>query len=44
MATFIIGTIVIGWILYTVINLIKKVKRGESSCGAGCSGCSSAGG
>lgn len=41
MATLIIGAIVLGWIAYIAVNTVKKIKRGESSCGGGCAGCSS---
>lgn len=38
------GTIIVGGILLLVVaailaNMISKKKKGESSCGCGCSGC-----
>lgn len=39
MATFIVGTIVIGSMILVSIKLFKKSKNGCSSCGGGCSGC-----
>lgn len=41
MATIIIGGIVFGLMALIVVTQIKKAKNGESSCGCGCSGCSS---
>ena len=40
MATIIIGTIVIGSMVYVVFKQIKKNKNGSGTCGCGCSGCS----
>lgn len=41
MSTLIIGTIVIGSMVFVAVRQVKKHKNGESSCGCGCSGCSS---
>ena len=41
MSTLIIGTLVIGSMAFLIIKKIKNVKKGESTCGCGCSGCSS---
>lgn len=41
MATAIIGTIVIGSMIFVVIKQFKKSKTGQGGCGCGCSGCSS---
>ncbi|WP_294395778.1 FeoB-associated Cys-rich membrane protein [uncultured Clostridium sp.] len=40
MSTIIIGTLVIGSMIYIAFRKIKKARKGESSCGCGCSGCS----
>lgn len=42
MSTAIIGTIVIGAMVFVAIKQFKKSKSGGSGCGCGCSGCSSA--
>ena len=42
MSTAIIGTLVIGIMIYVALKKIKSARKGESSCGCGCSGCSSA--
>ena len=42
MATVIIGTLVIGSMIYVAFRKIRSARKGESSCGCGCSGCSSA--
>lgn len=41
-ATIILGTAVLGFIAVVIGKQIKKFKAGESGCGCGCSGCSSA--
>lgn len=41
-ATIIIGGIVFGLMALIVVKQVKKFKSGESGCGCGCSGCSSA--
>lgn len=40
MSTIIIGTVVIGSMIYVAFRQIKSARKGESSCGCGCSGCS----
>ena len=40
MSTIIIGTLVIGSMIYVALRQIKSARKGESSCGCGCSGCS----
>lgn len=40
-ATIVLSGIIFGMIALVVTKQIKKVKSGESSCGCGCSGCSS---
>ena len=40
MSTVIIGTLVIGSMIYVAFKQIKSARKGESSCGCGCSGCS----
>lgn len=42
MSTLIIGALVIGSMVFVVVKKIKSAKKGESTCGCGCSGCSSA--
>lgn len=41
MSTIIIGTLVIGSMIFTAIYRLRKFKKGEISCGCGgsCSGC-----
>lgn len=41
LATVIIGAVIFGFMVFVIVNQIKKAKKGESSCGCGCSGCSS---
>lgn len=41
-ATIIIAAVIFGLMAWVIISEIKKSKRGEKSCGCGCSGCSSA--
>lgn len=41
-ATIILATIIFGFITLVIGKQVKKAKNGESSCGCGCSGCSSA--
>jgi len=41
-ATIILGGIIFGFMAFVITKQIKKVKNGESGCGCGCSGCSSA--
>ena len=41
LATIVIGAVIFGFMVFVIVNLIKKAKKGESSCGCGCSGCSS---
>lgn len=38
MSTFIVGGLVLAAFVAVVLNLLKKKKRGETSCGS-CSGC-----
>lgn len=40
-ATIILSVIIFGFMAFVVGKQIKKAKNGESSCGCGCSGCSS---
>lgn len=40
MATAIIGTIVIGSMVFVGFKQFKKLKNGENSCGCNCTGCS----
>lgn len=42
MATAVIGAIVIGSMIFVGVKELKKIKNGQSSCGCGCEGCSSA--
>lgn len=42
-ATIILSVIVFGFMAFVIGKQIKKAKSGESGCGCGCSGCSSAG-
>jgi hypothetical protein len=42
-ATIILSGIVFGFMASVIVKQIKKAKNGESGCGCGCSGCSSAG-
>lgn len=41
-ATIILATVIFGFIAFVIGRQVKKAKNGESSCGCGCSGCSSA--
>jgi len=41
-ATIILSAIIFGFIAFVIVKQIKKAKSGESGCGCGCSGCSSA--
>ena len=38
-ATILIGSVLLGVLVAIVVSLIRKKKRGETSCGCGCSGC-----
>ena len=40
-ATIVLSGIIFGMIALVITKQIKKAKSGESSCGCGCSGCSS---
>lgn len=42
-ATIILAIIIFGFIAFVIRKQVKKIKSGESGCGCGCSGCSSAG-
>ena len=42
-ATIILAGVIFGFVAYVIGRQIKKTKNGESGCGCGCSGCSSAG-
>lgn len=39
MSTIIIGTLVIGSMIYIACRKVKSARKGESLCGCGCSGC-----
>jgi hypothetical protein len=41
-ATVIISAVIFGAITLVIVNTVKKIKKGESGCGCGCSGCSQA--
>lgn len=41
-ATIILSVLIFGFIAFVIGKQIKKAKSGESGCGCGCSGCSSA--
>jgi hypothetical protein len=41
-ATIILSGIIFGLIALIIAKQVKKAKNGESGCGCGCSGCSSA--
>ncbi|HEX9025896.1 MAG TPA: FeoB-associated Cys-rich membrane protein [Clostridium sp.] len=41
-ATIVIGGIILGLMALVIVKQVKKVRSGESGCGCGCSGCSSA--
>lgn len=41
-ATILIAGIIFGLMVLVVVNKFKKAKNGQSSCGCGCNGCSSA--
>ena len=41
-ATIILGGIIFGLVALIIAKQVKKAKNGESGCGCGCSGCSSA--
>ncbi|ABR36305.1 MULTISPECIES: FeoB-associated Cys-rich membrane protein [Clostridium] len=41
-ATIILAGIIFGFMAFVIGKQIKKAKNGESGCGCGCSGCSSA--
>ena len=40
MSTIIIGTLVVGSMIYVAFRKIQSARKGESSCGCGCNGCS----
>jgi hypothetical protein len=40
-ATIVLSGIIFGFMAFVIVKQIKKAKNGESSCGCGCSGCSS---
>lgn len=42
MSTAIIGTIVIGSMVYVLVRQFRKSKTHKGGCGCGCSGCPSA--
>jgi len=41
-ATIILGGIIFGLMALVIAKQVKKARSGESGCGCGCSGCSSA--
>ncbi|BCZ45264.1 hypothetical protein psyc5s11_13310 [Clostridium gelidum] len=41
-ATIILSGIILGFMALVITKQVKKVRSGESGCGCGCSGCSSA--
>ena len=41
-ATIILGGIIFGLMALIITRQVKKMRSGESGCGCGCSGCSSA--
>jgi hypothetical protein len=41
-ATIILGGIIFGLMALVITKQVKKARSGESGCGCGCSGCSSA--
>lgn len=41
-ATIVLAGIIFGLMALIIVKQVKKAKSGESSCGCGCSGCSSA--
>ena len=41
-ATIILGGIIFGFMALVIAKQVKKARSGESGCGCGCSGCSSA--
>lgn len=41
LATIIIATAIFVLMAYIIIHHIKKIKKGEGTCGCGCTGCSS---
>ncbi len=43
LATIIVAAIVFGLMAWVVIHKVVQSKKGVSSCGCGCSGCSEAG-
>lgn len=40
-ATIVLSGVIFGIMALVIVKQIKKAKSGESSCGCGCSGCSS---
>lgn len=40
-ATIILSGIIFGMIALVIVKQVKKARSGETSCGCGCSGCSS---
>ncbi|EET84119.1 conserved hypothetical protein [Clostridium carboxidivorans P7] len=40
-ATVIMSGIIFGFVAFVIVRQVKKAKNGESSCGCGCSNCSS---
>lgn len=42
LATIIIAGIIFGFMGFVIYRRIKAHKKGESTCGCGCSGCTSA--
>jgi hypothetical protein len=41
-ATIILSGIILGFMALVITKQVKKARSGESGCGCGCSGCSSA--
>ncbi|MBE5979554.1 MAG: FeoB-associated Cys-rich membrane protein [Paenibacillaceae bacterium] len=39
LATIIISAAIIAYIVFVVVKQMQKIKKGESGCGCGCSGC-----
>lgn len=42
LGTILIAAAVIAILAAVIVNMVRKKKRGESSCGCGCSGCAMA--
>jgi len=40
--TLIVATVILAYVTFVVVRQVQKAKRGETSCGCGCDGCSQA--